>query len=245
MGRDSYWTNNMISGKWRDLQCKVAKFNGVWVQHHNNHKSGENDESVMNETLMTYARENESFSHIAVWQVMRKSTKWHPVPKLAASKRTKTSSFGKYVNTQSDSTGRCFVNLIESDEEVEMDMPLPPSPKRPPCRNNNGRRQACLLACGGRENSKFEGFVIVFTKDALPEDKRLCLSKRETTKITIRGGEGDLWRTKSEVVVGIGTVVVAGGGETWVAMAVSGDAFLRDNAGKQWRWRLKCCIAWK
>ncbi|KAL8227089.1 hypothetical protein R6Q57_016921 [Mikania cordata] len=55
MRRDSYRTNHMISGKWRDLQRKVVKFNGVWVQYHNNRKSGENDESVMNEALMTYA----------------------------------------------------------------------------------------------------------------------------------------------------------------------------------------------
>ncbi|KAL8239599.1 hypothetical protein R6Q59_016166 [Mikania micrantha] len=86
MGRGSYRTNDMISGKWRDLQRKVAKFNGVWVQHHNNRKSGENDESVMNEALMTYARENMPISHIAAWQVMRK---------LQTSKRMKTSSSGK------------------------------------------------------------------------------------------------------------------------------------------------------
>ncbi|KAL8256528.1 hypothetical protein R6Q59_031595 [Mikania micrantha] len=140
MGRDSHRTNDMISGKWRDLQRKVVKFNGVWVQHHNNRKSGENDESVMNEALMTYARENGPFNLIAAWQVMRKSTKWHPVPKLQTSKRTKTSSSGKYTTTQSDSTGRCFVNLNESDEEVEMDMPPPTSPQRPPGRNNKGKR---------------------------------------------------------------------------------------------------------
>ncbi|KAL8229410.1 hypothetical protein R6Q57_014310 [Mikania cordata] len=46
MGLASYRMNNMISIKWRDLQRKVAKFNGVWVQHHNNRKSCENDESV-------------------------------------------------------------------------------------------------------------------------------------------------------------------------------------------------------
>ncbi|KAL8232612.1 hypothetical protein R6Q57_002390 [Mikania cordata] len=75
MGRGDYRTNDMISGKWRNLQRKVTKFNGIWVQHHNNRKSGENDEAVMNEALMAYARENGSFAHIAPWQVMRKSTK--------------------------------------------------------------------------------------------------------------------------------------------------------------------------
>ncbi|KAL8269030.1 hypothetical protein R6Q59_002828 [Mikania micrantha] len=53
---------------------------------------------------------------------------------------TKTSSSGKYTTTQSDSTGRCFVNLNESDEEVEMDMPPPTSPPRPFGRNNKGKR---------------------------------------------------------------------------------------------------------
>ncbi|KAL8259341.1 hypothetical protein R6Q59_027294 [Mikania micrantha] len=130
MGRGSYRTNDMISGKWRDLQCKVAKFNGIWVQHHNNRKSG----------VDAYARENGPFAHIASWQVMRKSTKWHPVPKLQTSKRTKTLSSGKYTTTQSDSTGRCFVNLNELDEEVEMDMPPSTSPQRPLGRNNKGKR---------------------------------------------------------------------------------------------------------
>ncbi|KAL8233600.1 hypothetical protein R6Q59_019700 [Mikania micrantha] len=132
--------NDMISGKWRDLKRKVAKFNGIWVQHHNNHKSGENDESVMNEVLMTYARENGPFPHIEPWQVIRKSTKCYPVPKLQTSKRTKTSSSGKYTTTQSFSTSRCFVNLNESDEKVEMDMPPPTSPKRPPGRNKKGAK---------------------------------------------------------------------------------------------------------
>ncbi|KAL8237835.1 hypothetical protein R6Q59_018916 [Mikania micrantha] len=144
MDRGDYRMNDMISGKWRDLQRKVAKSNGFCVQHHNNRKSGENDESVMNEALMAYARENGPFAHIASWQVMRKSTKWHPVPKLQTSKRTKTSSSGKYTTTQSDSTGRCFVNLNESDEEVEMDMPPPTSPQRPPGRNNKGKRPQAL-----------------------------------------------------------------------------------------------------
>ncbi|KAL8233361.1 hypothetical protein R6Q59_019461 [Mikania micrantha] len=45
---DSYRTNDMISGKWCNLQREVSKFNGVWIQHHNNRKSGENDETVMN-----------------------------------------------------------------------------------------------------------------------------------------------------------------------------------------------------
>ncbi|KAL8252716.1 hypothetical protein R6Q59_036409 [Mikania micrantha] len=71
MGRGDYLTNDMIFGKLCDLQCIVAKFNGIWVQHHNNCKSGENDESVMSEALMAYPRENVSFAHIAPWQVMR------------------------------------------------------------------------------------------------------------------------------------------------------------------------------
>ncbi|KAL8249605.1 hypothetical protein R6Q59_006473 [Mikania micrantha] len=125
MGRDSYRTNDMIFGKWRDLIT-----------------TGENDETVMNEALMAYALEYESFSHIATWQVMRKLTKWHLIPKLQTLKRTKTSLSGKYTTTQSDSTGRCFVNLHESDEEVEMDMPPLPSPQRPLGRNKGKRPQA-------------------------------------------------------------------------------------------------------
>ncbi|KAL8262638.1 hypothetical protein R6Q59_023987 [Mikania micrantha] len=101
------------------------------IQQQNNRKNGENDETVMNEVLMTYARENRAFFHITVCQVMRKSTIWHPVPKLQTSKQTKTSLSDKYTTIQSEFIGRCFLDLNESDEEVEMDMP-PPSPEHPP-----------------------------------------------------------------------------------------------------------------
>ncbi|KAL8217142.1 hypothetical protein R6Q57_023979 [Mikania cordata] len=68
------------------------------------------------------------------------SRRRHRRKELQISKRTKTSSSGKYTTTQSDSTGRCFVNLNESDEEVEMNMPQPTSPQRPSGRNNKGKR---------------------------------------------------------------------------------------------------------
>ncbi|KAL8249958.1 hypothetical protein R6Q59_006826 [Mikania micrantha] len=71
-----------------------------------------------------------------------KAPKWHPVPKLQTLKRTKTSSSGKYTTSQSDSTGQSFVNLNESDEEVETDMPPPPSPQHPPGRNKGKQPQA-------------------------------------------------------------------------------------------------------
>ncbi|KAL8241241.1 hypothetical protein R6Q59_014596 [Mikania micrantha] len=68
MDRGSYQTNDMISKKWRDLQHIVAKFNRIWVQHHNNRKSVENDGTVMNVVLTTYAKENKPFSHITACQ---------------------------------------------------------------------------------------------------------------------------------------------------------------------------------
>ncbi|KAL8266138.1 hypothetical protein R6Q59_003482 [Mikania micrantha] len=54
--------------------------------------------------------------------------------------QTKTPSSGKYTTTQSDPTGRCFVNLNVSDEEVEMDMPPPTSTQRPPGRNSKSKQ---------------------------------------------------------------------------------------------------------
>ncbi|KAL8256937.1 hypothetical protein R6Q59_028978 [Mikania micrantha] len=135
----------------------------IVVQHHNNRKSGENDESVMNEALMAYARENGPFAHIAPWQVMWKSTKWHPVPKLQTSKRMKTSSSGKYTTTQSDSTGRCFVNLNESDEEVEIDMPPPTSTQRPPGRNKKGSGYKSLDSRPESSDLRLKGCVLPFS----------------------------------------------------------------------------------
>ncbi|KAL8192290.1 hypothetical protein R6Q57_027957 [Mikania cordata] len=63
--------------------------------------------------------------------------KYNPMPNRL---HRVTSSSRKYTTTQSDSTGRCFVNLNESDEEVEMDMPPPTSSQRPPGRNNQDKR---------------------------------------------------------------------------------------------------------
>ncbi|KAL8237847.1 hypothetical protein R6Q59_018928 [Mikania micrantha] len=154
MDRDFYCTNDMISGKWRDLQRKIAKFNGIWIQHHNSRKSGENDETVV-----------------------RKSTKWHHVPQLQTSKRTKTSLSGKYTTTQSDSTGRFFLNLNESDKEVEMDLP-PPSPQRLAGRNNKGKRPQVSSSTDYKDtletiSESFQNFVDLQEQEQYNNDMKL------------------------------------------------------------------------
>ncbi|KAL8189690.1 hypothetical protein R6Q57_029256, partial [Mikania cordata] len=53
MGRDSYWTNDMISDKFHDLQCKVAKFNG-WREQRNGHERGIDDLCSRKHVIFSY-----------------------------------------------------------------------------------------------------------------------------------------------------------------------------------------------
>ncbi|KAL8254582.1 hypothetical protein R6Q59_032803 [Mikania micrantha] len=95
---------------------------------------------------------------------------------LQTSKRTKTSSSRKYTTTQSDSTGRCFLNLNESDEEVEMDMP-PSSPPRPSGRNNKGKRPQASSSTDYKDTletiSELQKFVDLEEKKQYNNDMKL------------------------------------------------------------------------
>ncbi|KAD0027276.1 hypothetical protein E3N88_44893 [Mikania micrantha] len=63
MGRGEYRTNDMLSSKWRDMNLKVRKFNGIYSQKWQTRRSGQSDAMIEREAEEQYREEfNTQFS---------------------------------------------------------------------------------------------------------------------------------------------------------------------------------------
>ncbi|KAD6120279.1 hypothetical protein E3N88_11550 [Mikania micrantha] len=63
MGRGEYRTNDMLSSKWRDMNLKVRKFNGIYSQKWQTRRSGQSDAMIELEAEDQYREEfNAPFS---------------------------------------------------------------------------------------------------------------------------------------------------------------------------------------
>ncbi|KAD4586250.1 hypothetical protein E3N88_23851 [Mikania micrantha] len=63
MGRGEYRTNDMLSSKWRDMNLKVRKFNGIYSQKWQTRRSGQSDAMIEREEEEQYREEfNAHFS---------------------------------------------------------------------------------------------------------------------------------------------------------------------------------------
>ncbi|KAD4584252.1 hypothetical protein E3N88_21853 [Mikania micrantha] len=63
MGRGEYRTNDMLSSKWRDMNLKVRKFNGIYSQKWQTRRSGQSDAMIELEAEDQYRKEfNAPFS---------------------------------------------------------------------------------------------------------------------------------------------------------------------------------------
>ncbi|KAD4385675.1 hypothetical protein E3N88_25844 [Mikania micrantha] len=63
MGRGEYRTNDMLSSKWRDMNLKVRKFNGIYSQKWQTRRSGQSDAMIEREAEEQYREEfNAHFS---------------------------------------------------------------------------------------------------------------------------------------------------------------------------------------
>ncbi|KAL8246169.1 hypothetical protein R6Q59_007385 [Mikania micrantha] len=51
MGREEYRTNDMISSKWRDINRKVKRFNGIYSQKWQTSQSGQSDAMIESEAV--------------------------------------------------------------------------------------------------------------------------------------------------------------------------------------------------
>ncbi|KAD4887936.1 hypothetical protein E3N88_20009 [Mikania micrantha] len=57
MGRGEYRTNDMLSSKWRDMNLKVRKFNGIYSQKWQTRRSGQSDAMIELESEDQYWEE--------------------------------------------------------------------------------------------------------------------------------------------------------------------------------------------
>ncbi|KAD4982369.1 hypothetical protein E3N88_19040 [Mikania micrantha] len=57
MGRGEYRTNDMLSSKWRDMNLKVRKFNGIYSQKWQTRRSGQSDAMIELESENQYREE--------------------------------------------------------------------------------------------------------------------------------------------------------------------------------------------
>ncbi|KAD3640784.1 hypothetical protein E3N88_30007 [Mikania micrantha] len=63
IGRGEYRTNDMLSSKWRDMNLKVRKFNGIYSQKWQTRRSGQSDAMIEREAEEQYREEfNAHFS---------------------------------------------------------------------------------------------------------------------------------------------------------------------------------------
>ncbi|KAD1144211.1 hypothetical protein E3N88_11251 [Mikania micrantha] len=120
MGRGEYRTNDMLSSKWRDMNLKVRKFNGIYSQKWQTRRSGQSDAMIEREAEEQYREEfNAHFSLQRSWELMRKCPNWIRLETVqsSASKRSKTSS----TDSPGTSDARVNINLNYLDEEEEDD----------------------------------------------------------------------------------------------------------------------------
>ncbi|KAD5507490.1 hypothetical protein E3N88_15193 [Mikania micrantha] len=120
MGRGEYRTNDMISSKWRDMNQKVKRFNGIYSQKWQTRRSGQNDAMIERESEDQYLEEfNAPFTLKRSWEILRKSPNWVRIPTVqtSASKRSKASS----TDSPDTSDARVQINLNELGEEEDDD----------------------------------------------------------------------------------------------------------------------------
>ncbi|KAL8260377.1 hypothetical protein R6Q59_028330 [Mikania micrantha] len=118
MGRGEYRTNYMISSKWRDMNQKVRRFNGIYSQKWQTSRSGQSGAMIELESEDQYREEfNAPFTLKRSWELMRKCPNWIRIPTVqtSTSKRSKASS----TDSPGTSDARIHINLNDLDEEEE------------------------------------------------------------------------------------------------------------------------------
>ncbi|KAL8223843.1 hypothetical protein R6Q57_019318 [Mikania cordata] len=120
MGRGEYRTNDMISSKWRDMNQKVRRFNGIYSQKWQTRRSGQSDAMIEIESEEQYREEfNAPFMLKQSWEIMRKCPNWVRIPivQTSVSKRSKSS----LTDSPGTSDARVHINLNNLNEEEEDD----------------------------------------------------------------------------------------------------------------------------
>ena len=158
---DDYRDTEVISAKWRKMRPVIAAFNQIFTRVSNSRQSGADDA-----TLQTLAQEEyrgtygggQAFKYLAIWQVLRLSSKFNIVIDLdtfahlgqPSAKRSKTSSSAEQQSQGSDA--RCNINLndIEEDAEEEPREVDPRQQLQRPIGRDRAKKAAQSSSSGGR-----------------------------------------------------------------------------------------------
>ncbi|KAL8232707.1 hypothetical protein R6Q57_002485 [Mikania cordata] len=120
MGREEYHTNDTISSKWRDINRKVKRFNGIYSHKWQTRQSGESDALIKSKAVDQFRQEfNTAFTLKRSWEIMRKCPNWVRISIVqpTTSKRSKASS----ADSPGSSDARVQINLHELIEEEDDD----------------------------------------------------------------------------------------------------------------------------
>jgi len=143
MKRGPYRNNDSLSGKWRELNEKCTKFNGIYNNILSQKISGANGLDILRiakeKFSTTYHTE---FQYERVWEVLRRDPKWTRVPTFeehvsqdSGSKRSRTSGS----RDVSDAHTNFDLNAEETDEVAEEVEEEVARPTRPTGRDNAKR----------------------------------------------------------------------------------------------------------
>ncbi|XP_022008443.1 uncharacterized protein LOC110907826 [Helianthus annuus] len=127
---------DQMTSKLGDLNRKMSKLNGCFIQVNRNPQSGASEVTIMKTANDDYCPlyKKRSFPHLAAWEVARHHPKWVPVDlvdmggptaskKRGGSKRSKTSESGNYTTSASDNLPQMNLNDDPVDEPIQDDIP--------------------------------------------------------------------------------------------------------------------------
>ncbi|XP_023737997.1 uncharacterized protein LOC111885986 [Lactuca sativa] len=127
-----------VNGKWRDLCAICTKFNGIFENLKNMHKSGSNDFNILSTVCYQFKVTNNGkpFGHQKAWEVCRQGPKWVLNPETSHSDSTTGSN--KRARTFESDTG-FGLNLNDDVDVAEGDGPPEVQLRRPPGRDKAKR----------------------------------------------------------------------------------------------------------
>ncbi|XP_023761624.1 uncharacterized protein LOC111910064 [Lactuca sativa] len=136
LGRKTNRSYNAVNGKWRDLCAICTKFNGIFENLKNMHKSGSNDFNVLSTACYQFKLTNNGkpFGHQKAWEVCRQGPKWVVNPETSHSDSTTGSN--KRART-SESDAGFGLDLNDDVDGAEEEGPREVQLRRPPGRDKS------------------------------------------------------------------------------------------------------------
>ncbi|XP_021978654.1 glutathione S-transferase T3-like [Helianthus annuus] len=126
--QEGYRDADGIGSKWRKMRPLIQSFNQIYTRLNNSsvRQSGSDDAMLQANAQNEFRAEHrKAFPYLAIWQVLRKSSKFHIVIAFdpfktrgqPSAKRSKTSSSND--NQSQGSDARCQINLNDIEEDLE------------------------------------------------------------------------------------------------------------------------------